>query len=51
MVLPKGLLNHSYMHGLCGSISTQYAVNPGVSATRKDAYSRRGRLCGVEKPG
>jgi hypothetical protein len=25
-VRPKGLLNHSYMHGACGSTSTQYAV-------------------------
>src|SRR5215207_9723449 len=25
---PKGLLNHSYIHGSCGSISTQYAVRP-----------------------
>ncbi len=25
-VRPKGLLDHSYMHGSCGSISAQYAV-------------------------
>jgi hypothetical protein len=25
-VRPKGLLDHSYMHGACGSISAQYAV-------------------------
>ena len=27
------LLNHSYMHGVCGSISSQYAVT-GVGESR-----------------
>ena len=29
-----GLLNHSYMHGACGSTSTQYAVEGKFSEVR-----------------
>ncbi len=28
------LLNHSYMHGVCGSISTQYAVRSSIDTHR-----------------
>ena len=34
-VPPKGLVNHSYMHGVCGSISTQYALSARDSAMRQ----------------
>src|SRR5215207_3139259 len=41
---PKGLLNHSYIHGSCGSISTQYAVtcqSAGIPRNSGPAAPRR----------
>jgi len=35
-VRPKGLLDHSYMHGSCGSISAQYAVRTADPAKGED---------------